>query len=179
MLFAMNTVAQGQNHKPECTFYDTTSLLKLPPSILMLFSIYSTQCAPSPHVYIHISISVHKCPSPHSMKGMLIGLSYAVRGISELYAAILVGYSIRQNLQSFLSCGMEYYLVNIVVCVVGVAIYVGVARMYKLRESDEACHVRRFLKNSTPKNQNKIIVVVFNETLELFNTQLFDRNTKI
>ncbi len=113
------------------------------------------------------------------MKGLLIGLSCAVRGISELYAAILVGYSIRQNLQSFLSCGMEYYLVNIVVCVVGVTIYVGVARMYKLRESDEACHVRRLLKNTTPNNQNKIIVVVFNETLELFNTQLFDRNTKI
>ncbi len=50
--------------------------------------------------------------------------------------------------------------------------------MYKLRESDEACHVRHLLKNTTPNNQNKIIVVVFNETLELFNTQLFDRNTK-
>ncbi len=68
--FTMDAVAQGQNHKPECTFYDTTSLLKLPASILTLFSIYSTQCTLSLlHVYIHISISGHKCPESSLYEG--------------------------------------------------------------------------------------------------------------
>ncbi len=53
--------------------------------------------------YMFICISLYQvisAQSPHSMKGLLIGLSYAVRGISELYAAILVGYSTRKKIYS-------------------------------------------------------------------------------
>ena len=38
-------------------------------------------------------------------------------------------------------------MVHLVVGVVGLAVYVYVARKYKLRERDEPCHVHRFVED--------------------------------
>ena len=73
--------------------------------------------------------------SPQSMKGLLIGLSFAIRGLFQLLpAALLIPFVYIQ--QSFPSCGMDYYLMNVVVGVVAVVLYVHVAKRYKLRERD-------------------------------------------
>ena len=83
--------------------------------------------------------------SPHSMKGLLIGLSFAIRGIIELLASLfLVPFMLSKF--SLPSCGMEYYMMTIVVGVVGLAVYVCVSRKYKLRERDEPCHVCCFVE---------------------------------
>ena len=92
--------------------------------------------------------------SPHSMKGLLIGLSFAIRGIIELLASLfLVPFMLSKF--SLPSCGMEYYMMTIVVGVVGLAVYVCVARKYKLRERDEPCHVRRIVQDYYSKIQEE------------------------
>ena len=84
--------------------------------------------------------------SPHSMKGLFIGLSFAVRGLFELLASLLlIPFTFPR--QTFPSCGMEYYMLVIVVGVASLAVFVYVARKYKLRERDEPCHVRRFVED--------------------------------
>jgi len=88
------------------------------------------------------------------MKGLLIGLAFAIDGVSEVFAAVLI-IPFACIRQFFPSCGMEYYLVNIVVGVVGVVVYVGVAKKYKLRERDEPCHVRRFVEDYYSKIQKE------------------------
>ena len=93
--------------------------------------------------------------SPHSMKGLLIGLSFAIRGLFELLASILLLPFVLSRL-SLPSCGgMVYYMITIVVGVVGLAVYVYVARKYKLRERDEQCPVRRFVEDYYSKIQEE------------------------
>ena len=46
-------------------------------------------------------------------------------------------------------------MMTIVVGVVGLAVYVCVARKYKLRERDEPCHVRRFVEEYYSKIQEE------------------------
>ena len=92
--------------------------------------------------------------SPHSMKGLFIGLSFAIRGISNLLSSLLL-IPFMYSRFSLPSCGMEYYMMTIVVGVVGLAVYVYVARKYKLRERDEPCHVRRYVEEYYSKTQKE------------------------
>ena len=68
--------------------------------------------------------------SPHSMKGLFIGSSFAIRGVSELLASLLLKPFMfsRFPLPSF---GMEYYMMTIVLDV-GLAGFVYVASKYNL-----------------------------------------------
>ena len=81
--------------------------------------------------------------SPHSMKGFLIGLLYAVKGLYQVLATLLAlpfvwGGSL------YPSCGFYYYLVNIVVGLFALLVYVLVARRYRYRERDEPSYIRRY-----------------------------------
>ena len=85
--------------------------------------------------------------SPHSMKGLLIGLLYAIKGLYQVLATLFVvpfamGY-LHHSSEHF-SCGFSYYLVNIVVGLIAVAVYMCVAKRYRYRERDEICNVHRF-----------------------------------
>ena len=92
--------------------------------------------------------------SPHAMKGMLIGLSFAIKGLFQLLGfAVTVFFIVIKK--HFLSCAIYLYILTIVVGVVGLAVYVYVARKYKLRERDEPCHVRRFVEEYYSKMQEE------------------------
>jgi ABC-type amino acid transport system permease subunit len=76
--------------------------------------------------------------SPHSMRGMMIGLFFWVDGIfSTLSAIVLFGFSINdQNYSAsgtHLSCGFWYYLVFVVVGIATFIPYVVFSRKYQNR----------------------------------------------
>ena len=52
--------------------------------------------------------------------------------------------------------GMEYYMLVIAVGVASLAVYVYVARKYKLRERDKPCHVCRFVEDYSSKMPEKL-----------------------
>ena len=81
--------------------------------------------------------------SPHSMKGLFIGLTFAVKGFFEFLssATFLLFYLLRHSLSDYITV---YYAVTTAVGVVGLILYVYSARRYKLRERDELCNVHRF-----------------------------------
>ena len=86
--------------------------------------------------------------SPHSMKGLFIGLSFAIKGLFEFLSSVL--FFLFLSLRSHINREV-YYMVHLVVGVVSLAVYVYVARKYKLRERDEPCHVRRFVEDNYSK----------------------------
>ena len=110
------------------------------------------------HMLFYTAVLEFICSqSPHSMKGLLIGLLYAIKGLYELLAIILVvpfavGYIYRP---SHMSCGFYYYLVNIVIGVIAVLTYMLVAKKYKYRERDEICDVHRYAEEyySNPQQE--------------------------
>ena len=92
--------------------------------------------------------------SPHSMKGLLIGMLYAFRGLYQLVAALLVLPFAAFPIQT-ISCGFWYYLMNIVIGVVALLVYVCVAKRYRYRERDEFCNVHQYAENyySNPQQE--------------------------
>ena len=81
--------------------------------------------------------------SPHTMKGVLVGLLFTVRGFFQLIGAVLLfPFSIRQIWENFhiipqISCGTSYYIVTIVISVLGIVLFVIGARKYQYRKREE------------------------------------------
>ena len=112
------------------------------------------------HMLIYTAVFEFICSqSPHSMKGLLIGMLYAIKGVYQLLATILVvpfavGYIYHP---SHISCGFIYYLVNIVIGLIAVLTYMWVAKKYKYRERDEICEVHRYAEEYTiPHSRNTV-----------------------
>ena len=107
------------------------------------------------HMLIYTAVFEFICSqSPHSMKGLLIGLLYAIKGLYQLLATILV-VPFTVGYRSQMSCAFYYYLVNIVIGLIAVLTYMWVAKRYKYRERDEICEIHRYAEEyySNPQQE--------------------------
>ena len=84
--------------------------------------------------------------SPHAMKGLLIGTFFTVKGVFQLIGVliILIPFITWNSDTSFPSCGFVYYLVNIIVILVGLVAYSWVARRYQYHQRDEPDNIYRY-----------------------------------
>ena len=100
------------------------------------------------NMLIYIALYEFICSqSPHSMKGLLIGLSYAIKGLFQLTAALLaLPFALAMD-NTHISCGVSYYVMNAGVGVVAVLVYVWVSRKYKYRERDEPSNIYMYAEN--------------------------------
>ena len=147
ILFAMDIAAHmhpvGDNDYDLCMFQEPGVYeLNLPKqsSSLLIVPLVLTSLS---HMLIYTAVFEFICSqSPHSMKGLLIGLLYAIKGLYQLLATILVvpfavGYSAHPNHPKIpnhfaqISCGFYYYLVNIIIGLIAVLTYMWVADKYK------------------------------------------------
>ena len=85
--------------------------------------------------------------SPHAMKGLIIGLSFAIRGIFRAFGSLLfLPFVLYWKTTSLPSCCTVYFSVNIVIGVISLVVYVYNAKKYQYRLRDEPCHVRRYVE---------------------------------
>ena len=99
------------------------------------------------NMLIYIALYEFICSqSPHSMKGLLIGLSFAIKGLFQVIAALLALFALAMG-NTHLSCGVSYYIMNAGVGVVTVLVYVWVSRKYKYRERDEPSNIYMYAEN--------------------------------
>ena len=85
--------------------------------------------------------------SPHAMKGLIIGLSFAIRGIFRAFGPLLfLSFALYWKTTSLPSCGTVYFFVNIVIGMVSLVVYIRQAKKYQYRLRDEPCHVRRYVE---------------------------------
>ena len=84
--------------------------------------------------------------SPHSMKGLLIGTFFAIKGVFQLLGVVLYSViGVRCNVKHhFPICIFVYYLINIVIALIGLIAFVLVARKYQYRERDEPDNIYRY-----------------------------------
>ena len=89
--------------------------------------------------------------SPHSMKGVLLGIFFAVKGLFHLIGVlgILLPFSFWQTSPR---AGLVYFLVNIVISVVGVVAFTIAAKRYKYRERDDFCDIRKYIEEVFEKD---------------------------
>ena len=81
--------------------------------------------------------------SPHSMKGLIIGVFYAIRGLYQVLAALLV-LPYYYGTFKHLSCEFYFYLMNTAIGLVAVLVYVWFAKRYRYRVRDELCNVHQY-----------------------------------
>ena len=112
-------------------------------------------CSSSGYVISYIAVYDFLCAqSPHSMKGLLIGTLFAIRGIFQLLGALVIMFPFLgwKLSSSFPSCGFAYYLVNIAVAIVGFVAFLYVAKSYKYRQRDEPDNIFRYAEEYYSKN---------------------------
>ncbi len=89
--------------------------------------------------------------SPHSMKGFLIGIFFAVKGLFQLIGvfAILLPFSFWTDSPQV---GLAYFLLNIVISISGVVFFILAARRYQYREREEFCNERKYIEEFYEKD---------------------------
>ena len=106
------------------------------------------------HMMFYVALFEFICSqSPSSMKGLLIGLTYSIRGFFESLALtlqFLLHIDTEYPLDNF---RIEFYVANILVGVVCLLVYAHMARKYKLRVRDEVCNVHRFVEEYYSKTE--------------------------
>ena len=144
--FSMDIAAHQKTKSTHCMFdvldySDTASdeVISVPEqsSLFLIVPLVLTSLS---HMLIYTAVFEFICSqSPHSMKGLLIGLLYAIKGLYQLLAAILVvsfavSYTSHPSHVGQMSCGFYYYLVNIIIGLIAMLTYMWVAKKYKYRE---------------------------------------------
>ena len=163
--FTMDTAGHIGNHNVPCLFgpsayynFSTDSFvietLDISPYYLLIQNILTAVA----YIMIYGGTFEFICAqSPHSMKGFLIGVFFAVNGLFQLLGVlgIFLPFNVTFYLQnvyptirtySFPSCGFSYYLVNIIISIVGVIAFTYAAKKYQYRQRDEFCDERRYIE---------------------------------
>ena len=133
------------NNITDSNVYVLPSTLDISADVLIL------QCSLNAVGYILLYIAVYEficAQSPHAMKGLLIGTFFAIKGVFQLLAILVLfaPFTTWNLSRSFPSCGFVYYLVNIVVGLTGMVAYVCVARTYRYRQRDEPDNTYRYVE---------------------------------
>ena len=111
----------------------------IPPSILLNLGFLLLQST---------AVEFISAQSPHSMKGLLIGVFFAIKGLFQfISAAAVVPFAIPKiwnHITTVPNCGFGYYLFTIVVGLIGLVVFFVVVRNYKYRQRDERPYDTRF-----------------------------------
>lgn len=83
-------------------------------------------------VFLDVAIYEFICiTSPRDLIGLVVGTFYTIKGISQLFAiVILLPFNSWSKEYSFPSCGFAYFLTNIGIALVGLMTYMCIARKY-------------------------------------------------
>ena len=94
--------------------------------------------------------------SPHAMKGLLIGTFFLIKGLFQFLGimVVLIPFTWWGFNTSFPSCGFAYYLVNIIVAIIGLVAYTWVARRYQHRQRDEPDNIYRYAEEYYDRAHN-------------------------
>lgn len=96
--------------------------------------------------------------SPHQMKGLIIGTFFAIKGLFQLFGVVLllVPFTFVRDVENLSpSCGFAYYLINVLIGILGFVAYTWVARRYKYRQRDELSNIHQFVENYYEKIEDE------------------------
>ena len=82
--------------------------------------------------------------SPQSMKGLLFGLFFAIKGFYQTLAIALILPFDSVRSSHIFGCRYGYYILNLCVGLVSLLIYTVVARRYKYRKRDDICNIYQY-----------------------------------
>ena len=141
--FSMDTAVhmEGEINSTSCMFRNLAPSFSQNSTYLV---IQLTLCGVS-RVLIYTGAFEFICSqSPHSMKGLLLGVLYAIRGLYQVVAVLHALPYYTLDVSMYPSCGFYFYLVNLSIGLVAVLVYVWVAKRYRYRVRDEVCNIHQY-----------------------------------
>ncbi len=129
----------------------TDNDLKIPPILLLLpRTLYGIS-----NVLLYTALYEFICAqSPPSMKGLIIGLSFALKGVFQAIAASLLLVFIYFPI-SYSSCSVLYYGMNLLLAAFTLIIYSYFSKKYKYRQRDEICNIYQYAEDYYSKTEEK------------------------
>ena len=124
--------------------------LHINPSILIIQQVLIAVA----YVFIYGGVYEFICAqSPNSMKGFVIGILFAIKGLFQLIGVlgILFPFSFWTTSPR---AGLVYFLVNIVISVLGVVVFTIAAKRYQYRQRDELYNERKYIEEVFEKDVN-------------------------
>ena len=110
------------------------------------------------YMFLYIATYEFICAqSPHSMKGLLIGTFFAIKGVFQLIGVLVIYVPLATCVShhSFPLCGFIYYLINIVIALVGIVAFIIVSRRYQYRQRDEPDNIYRYAEEYYANTQDE------------------------
>ena len=98
--------------------------------------------------------------SPHSMKGLLIGTFFAIKGVFQFIGVLAIYLPIArwssETITSFPhNGGYIYYLINVVIALIGLIAFTITARRYQYRQRDEPDNIYRYAEEYYANSQDE------------------------
>ena len=92
--------------------------------------------------------------SPHRMRGLVIGSFFAIKGIFQLLAILTVylPFISWSSDSSFPSCGFVYYLINIIIALIGIIFYTWATVKYQHRRQEDTLLTENFFEECYSRN---------------------------
>ena len=125
------------------------TILSLPSWSLLIPNVLTGLALPITYISILEFISAQ---SPHSMKGLLLGVFYAVRGLFTIIGCVLV-FPFANNSRlwkerdgELFDCGLSYYTGSVLVGVAGLGLFLLTARWYQYRVRGDQPYGPRYVE---------------------------------
>lgn len=135
-----------------CMFQGNSDHTVFSPSIVVVILLVQNILTVSSTIILYTSFIEFICAqSPHTMKGMLVGLAYAFLGLFKALGGIVIPF--QYWVYPAVDCGLIYYSINVVIGVISFTVFVSVAKQYKYRERDEPSRVRQYAEEYYSKEQ--------------------------
>ena len=108
--------------------------------------------------------------SPHSMKGLLVGVFFAIKGLFQLISAILLlPFSLPQRWTQgqfvsdprAINCGFGYLLTVCVLAFIGMILFLVVVKWYRYRERDDPPYNQAIVEEVFAKKVNQNVTQVY------------------
>ena len=127
----------------------------------------------SPIVYITV-LEFISAQSPHTMKGLLLGVFYAFRGLSfTLGCASIFPFAdikLWGDYHGIFDCGFYYYLSNSVLGVIGLVVFLIAAKWYRNRERDDLPYSHQYAEDYYSRYASRPITRLVEEEVESYGS---------
>ena len=177
-MFLIQVVANSTaSHEYKCLFlaeyredyhHHISQTLEFPTQSLVILNFLNGISSPLINITVLEFISAQ---SPHKMKGLLLGVFYAFRGLFITLGSVAT-FPFAQKFwgdhRGIFDCGFSYYLSNSVLSVIGLVVFVMAARWYRNRERDDPPYSHQYAEDYYSRYASRPTTRLIEEEVETY-----------
>ena len=186
-MFIIQVVANSTaSHEYKCLFlaeyreHSTnhfTQTLEFPTQTLIIINMLNGIASPLINITVLEFISAQ---SPHTMKGLLLGVFYAFRGLFFTLGCVVTFPFAQEMLwkdhHGIFDCGFYYYLSNSVLGVIALVVFLMAARRYRNRERDDPPYSHQYAEDYYSRYASRPTTRLLEEEVESYGSISINNN---